>query len=238
MSENTATNSCLLTLRVGSYNILHGADVDLDLSVLADDLRALNLQLVGLQEVDVGTSRVGGIDTVCLLAEAAGYPYHAFSKSMDYRGGGYGNAILSHYPIVDFRVLPLPTDPSIEPRSVGFATVLIGDRHVTFCNTHLSVETDEARAEQFDFLKTQLSSDTSFLLTGDFNTTALDGFVLLGGDRFVNRGQYPTYVGTGSAIDNIVYGSAWSLLESGMQASAGHSDHNLLWAEFYENSEN
>ena len=238
MRVDTVSKSNLLTLRVGSYNIRHGADVDLDLSILAADLCALDLDLVGLQEVDVGTTRVGGIDTVQLLAKAAGYPYHAFAKSMDYRGGGYGHAILSRYPIVDFRVLPLPTDPSIEPRSVGLAAILIGDHRVTFCNTHLSVETDGARAEQFDFLKTLLSSDRTFLLTGDFNTTALDGFVLLGGDRFVNRGQYPTYVGTGSAIDNIVYGTAWRLLDSGMQPSAGHSDHNLLWAEICEILEN
>ena len=238
MRENTAPGSDPLTLRVGSYNIRHGADVDLDLSILAADLCALDLDLVGLQEVDVGSTRVGGIDSVRLLAEAAGYPYHAFAKSMDYRGGGYGHAILSRYPLADIRVLPLPTDPSIEPRSVGLATILVGDRHVTFCNTHLSVESDGARAEQFEFLKSLLSIDTSFLLTGDFNTTALDGFVLLGGDRFVNRGQYPTYVGTGSAIDNIVYGAAWRLLESGMQPSGGHSDHNLLWAEFCENLQN
>ena len=239
MNETNRTNNKTLIqntvpsrLRVGSYNIRHGADVDMDMSVLAADLSSLALDLVGLQEVDVRTSRVCGLDTLALLAEAAGYSYSAFARSMDFRGGEYGTAILSRYPIIDFRVLPLPTEPPLEPRAVGVATVLIGERRVRFCNTHLSVETEAAREEQFTYLKELLEENDSFLLTGDFNTTEPGGFSRIAGERFVNRGQYPTYAPTGIAIDNIVYGGAWELLDAGMKPSEGHSDHNLLWAEF------
>ena len=234
MNEMLTQTAAPLTLRVGSYNIRHGADVGLDMSILAADLRALDLDLVGLQEVDICTSRVGGLDTLSLLADAAGYGHRAFAKSMDYRGGEYGTAILSRYPIVDFRVLPLPMTEGLEPRAVGVTTLFIGERRVTFCNTHLSVETAEAREAQFAYLGELLASEDFFVLTGDFNTVELGGFERIAGERFVNRGQYPTFAPTGSPIDNIVYGAAWRLLDAGMKSSEGHSDHNLLWAEIFE----
>jgi endonuclease/exonuclease/phosphatase family metal-dependent hydrolase len=59
-------------LRVASYNIRHGADVNLQMQVLADDITGLNIDVVGLQEVDIGAARSGGIDTMAALSAASG----------------------------------------------------------------------------------------------------------------------------------------------------------------------
>ena len=61
-----------MRLRVVSYNIRHGHDVGLDMSLLAADLCSLRPDVVGLQEVDVKTARVGGRDTLAELAKEKG----------------------------------------------------------------------------------------------------------------------------------------------------------------------
>ena len=88
-------------LRVATYNIRAGADVDRDVSVIAEDIRALDLDVVGLQEVDICTKRSNLTDQLQTIAELAGYPFYRFTFCMDYQDGEYGTAILSRYPIME-----------------------------------------------------------------------------------------------------------------------------------------
>lgn len=60
-------------LRVASYNIRHGADVRMNMQILADDMTGLNLDVVSLQEVDQGVARSGGIDTMKSLSAASAW---------------------------------------------------------------------------------------------------------------------------------------------------------------------
>ncbi len=108
-----------MKLRVVSYNIRNGHDVRHDMSLLAADILSVGADIVGLQEVDVGTSRAGGRDTLDELARALGWEHCAFCRAIDFAGGQYGTAILSRYPINAFEIIPLPTPASAEGRSVG-----------------------------------------------------------------------------------------------------------------------
>ena len=47
------------TLKVASYNIRHGADAGLDMSVLAGVISSVGAEIVGLQEVDMNAARSG-----------------------------------------------------------------------------------------------------------------------------------------------------------------------------------
>ena len=88
------------TVRVLTYNIHHGEgrDGELDLPRLGRVITSVQPDLVALQEVDVGTSRVGGVDQLAELARLTGM--HAqFGKAMDYMGGGYGVAVLSRWSL-------------------------------------------------------------------------------------------------------------------------------------------
>lgn len=219
-----------VALRIGSYNIEHGREVGLDMSVLAEDLKALRLDVVGLQEVDVGTRRVGGRDTLCELAESAGYQYYEFCKAIDYQGGGYGTAIMSRYPIKHFEVLPLFTYDGMEGRAIGHARLDVDGTEMDYFNTHLSYENETVRERQFEALDTLLASKEHFILTADFNTEEDGGYEKIRNAIRVNHGTYKTFPAAMSAIDDIVLSKGWRVLESGMQESA-HSDHNLLWAE-------
>ena len=93
-----------MRLRVVSWNIhkgIGGVDRRYRLERIRDVLAALNPDLALLQEVADGWPRAGGNFQAHWLAEQldmsdfAFYPEHRFAR------GGYGNAVLSRFPIVD-----------------------------------------------------------------------------------------------------------------------------------------
>lgn len=218
------------TIRVATYNILHGGMVNLDFSVIGKDLKALDLDLVGLQEIDQKTSRVKGIDTMRALSEESGFKYYAFSRGIDFGGGQYGTGILSRYPIKKFRVIPLESK-GVEARSLGYAILDVHGVEVHFLNTHLSYESKTIRGQQFRQIAELLKKVSNYLLTADFNTDDLSEFRIIPRSRVVNQHQYISCPEDKSAIDNIVYSPEWTLLSSGMQKEK-HSDHYLVWAIF------
>ena len=216
-------------LRVGSYNIRHGADVSLDMSVIAKDITDLSLDIVGLQEIDQKTLRVHSLDTMAALSEASAYEYSAFAKSIDYKGGEYGTGILSRYPIVKFEVIKLDSGTE-EQRCVGHAVIDINGVLFDFFNTHLSFESRQLRALQYHQLAGLLSKCEAYILTGDFNTAVMSEFDVLPEATLVNKGQFATFPSSGKAIDNIVISPCWKISRADV-GPMGHSDHILLWAE-------
>ena len=228
MSENK------ITLKIGTYNIKCGDSmIGFDMSLIADDIKALGLDVVGFQEIDDKTERSGGRDVLKLLAEALGYEHYRFTKSIDYRGGGYGTAIVSRYPIVDFyaEILPHSDTADWEPRAFGAAKIDVGGDTVELINTHLSLGAASARGVQFARLAEVVNDAECFVITGDFNTEDISELSSVPNTTLVNRGKYKTFFETSSAIDEIILSSGWRVVNSGMKDSAGHSDHNMLWAE-------
>jgi endonuclease/exonuclease/phosphatase family metal-dependent hydrolase len=215
---------------VGSYNIMRGGQVGLDMSVLAKDIKALSLDVVGLQEVDVRTLRVGGRDTLAELAESAGYEHYFFCKAIDYQGGGYGTAILSHYPIKSFEIIPLYTWDGMEGRAVGHAVLDVNGTEVDYYNTHLSYEEESVQQKQFLELNELVKDKTCFVITADFNTDEDRFYDRIEHSIRANHRKYNTFPGSSSAIDDIVLSYGWSVVAIGREVSS-HSDHYLLWAE-------
>ena len=217
------------TLRVASYNIKHGGDVGLDMSVIAADITALSLDIVGLQEIDQLTSRVNGLDTMKALSDASGYQYYAFAKAISYKGGEYGTGVLSRYPIVSFEVIKLESGDK-EQRCVGHAVIDVDGVLFDFFNTHLSFESLELRRGQFAHLATLLGDCETYILTGDFNTADMTEFDVLPDVTLVNSGKFGTFPSSGKAIDNIAISRDWNVVSADM-GPLGHSDHRMLWAE-------
>lgn len=220
-----------LTLRVGTFNIKNGGKgVSYDMSVLANDIKACDLDVVGLQEVDVKTKRSGYIDALKLLAEAAGYQYYEFAKAIDYQSGEYGTAILSRYPIVSFEVTPLFVGAEMEGRSVGHAVIDVNGKNIDFFNTHLTVEDKNVRSSQFETLNEMVQGSATFIITADFNTEQESDFLKIKNSIRANNLQFKTFSGK-SAIDDIILFNKWTVLDKGMKDIGTHSDHHLLWAE-------
>ena len=120
-------------MRLATFNILHGRSLDdgqVDVERLADSVRALDADVVGLQEVDRDQPRSQGADLTAVAAEAMGAVEHQFVAALSGTPGGtwmaatgdeqpgsaaYGVALLSRYPVRSWRVVRLPSLPTRVP---------------------------------------------------------------------------------------------------------------------------
>lgn len=218
---------------IATYNICHGSHVGGDMAVLGRDIRALGADVVGVQEVDIGTARVGGRDTLSELAAAAGMPYAAFCPAIPFEGGQYGTAVLSRLPLRDMSVTRYRAQGR-EARS--FSRALIGDGAETFVffNTHCEVSDPVVRHAQFAELAAAVAREKDAFLTGDFNENDFAAYAVFGLPGVNNAAaRYATFYTDDLAIDNIFYTSRFIPKESGMVENR-HSDHYMLYARFSE----
>ncbi len=160
-------------VRVVSYNIKHGRGNDniVDLERTAGVLRALDPDIIGLQEVDDRATRSGGVRQAEHLGRMLGM-HHAFGPFMDFQGGAYGMAILSRYPITSTRSIRLPDGN--EPRvALAVEVRLPGGHALTIINVHFDwVGDDGFRFAQATALASELDAlNTPYILVGDFNDT-------------------------------------------------------------------
>lgn len=158
-------------LHVVTYNIRHGRGMDdsVNLARTAAVLRALQPDIVGLQEVDRRVRRSGDVDEADSLGTLLGME-HAFGAFMDYQGGEYGLAVLSRFPIV--RATPVRLPDGNEPRVALAAELRLPDGHsLMVVNVHFDwVADDTFRFAQASALTAFLDSLTlPYLLLGDFN---------------------------------------------------------------------
>lgn len=176
LEQRPVVSASDLDLTAVTYNVRHGRGTDgaLDLGRTAAVLRELAPDLVGLQEVDLGVARSGGVNQVLELAAALDL-HPAFGGFMDHDGGRYGMAVLSRFPIVAVERLALPVGH--EPRIALLVDVrLPDDTVVTLVNVHFDwVDDDGFRFAQASALAARLrerqlgARPRPFVLLGDFN---------------------------------------------------------------------
>lgn len=159
-------------LRVLSYNIHVGIGMDgkLDLSRTAEAIKALQPDLVALQEVDRLTRRTNKVDQAAELGKLLGMNV-AFGKAIDHAGGEYGIAILSKYPILEHKTLQLPRLEKQEDRAVLETIVRIDEKtNVRFVCTHFCHVSEARRTRQAEKVDELFSgSEIPVILAGDFN---------------------------------------------------------------------
>lgn len=140
------------TIKVMTYNIHHAnppskeKDSTIDLPAIAAVIRGAGSDLVALQEIDVYNARAGvTLHEAKELGRLTGMNYY-FSRAIDYRGGAYGDAVLSRYPIRDTMryALPILAGTKAETRTLCMIRVqLPGGRQILFGSTHLDQHGDE-----------------------------------------------------------------------------------------------
>ncbi len=157
-----------------TYNIQHGSGMDrkIDLERTAGVIRQAKADLVAVQEVDVKTRRVGGVDEATKLGELTGL-HVVFGKAMDFSGGQYGVAILSRWPIVESRTVALPfIDKETEPRALLIARIKPEGRpEMIFACTHVEFANAAIQLRQTEVILKELAKEPAprQFLAGDFN---------------------------------------------------------------------
>jgi len=161
-------------LRVLTYNIHHGEAMDgkFDYERLSKVIADLKPDVVGLQEVDCKTQRSSGVDQAEMLGKLTKM-HHVFGQAMPYQGGGYGEAVLSRFPIEKVETYPLPFRPGQEPRAALSIRIKPGNGlpELVFVGTHLCHQSGETRTWQAQQINRvfPVEGGPPIILVGDLN---------------------------------------------------------------------
>ena len=120
-------------MRLATFNLLHGRSLH-DGAVHADRLAAavtaLDVDVLGLQEVDHAQPRSGRLDLTAIAADALRAPAHRFTPAVvgtpgeqwqpwtpdaDTNLPSYGIALISRYPVLRWQITRLPGAPVRSP---------------------------------------------------------------------------------------------------------------------------
>jgi endonuclease/exonuclease/phosphatase family metal-dependent hydrolase len=172
-------------LRLATFNIRHAAPKD-SYRGLPDELAAacaaLDADVLGLQEVDVGIPRSQYADLAKVAADACGMSYH-FAKARRHTGRGqYGNALLVRGHIDDVDVVTLAGDhrhtvkigslvikPVREARNAIVATATVGGRRLSIATAHFATDPSARHAQLTRAAASLASRPRPRVLLGDFN---------------------------------------------------------------------
>jgi endonuclease/exonuclease/phosphatase family metal-dependent hydrolase len=188
-------------VRLATWNVLHGAataDGPVDVDGFADAVEGLDVDVLGLQEVDRAQPRSAGADLAEVAAKAMGAVEHRFAPTLHGVPGawtpapdegspgtpGYGIALLSRLPVLAWREVPLPRLPRDvplvlgrprrlvvvrdEPRTALVARVEGPHGPVTVVTTHLTF-IPGWNLVQLRHLVRELRTEDPLVLTGDLN---------------------------------------------------------------------
>lgn len=202
-------------LTAASWNIQSGTGGD-----LAASARVLDVDVLGVQEVDDAQPRSAHADQTAVLAEATGAAWSRFAPTVTGTPGGtwrpvrdgdtgprFGVALLSRHPVLASRVLPLAPSPvpglvlvpgvplpvplRDEPRVVLAADVLMDGVVVTVATTHLSFVPGWNVRQLRRALRWLSAGEHPVLLLGDLNLPTPVVDLAARGWRRVSAG--PTY---------------------------------------------
>jgi endonuclease/exonuclease/phosphatase family metal-dependent hydrolase len=160
-------------LRVVTYNVhkCRGLDGRVRPERIVDVLREVDADIVALQEVLCIPGSRAEHDQAHFIAWALGFEYR-FGENRILRGGGYGNVVLSRWPLLHSH----NHDISIrgrEQRGCLRVDVGLGDRTLHVYNVHLGTSYLERRRQARRLLDTDILHDHTLsgprVLLGDFN---------------------------------------------------------------------
>lgn len=206
-------------LRIATFNIKHGATADGYRGYpdkVAEACASLNADILALQEVDRGVTRSRWANMAALAAKASGMQM-VFAKTMWFRGGLYGNALLVRGEIKDVEVLDLPGDHRYrlsvgghkfniirEPRNAILATAIVDDTEYSVAVTHFATVRGVSEVQLQKTLGVLSTRPKPRILIGDFNLKREDVLPYLPTDMHLAEGQPTELVSDPSrSIDHI-----------------------------------
>jgi endonuclease/exonuclease/phosphatase family metal-dependent hydrolase len=160
-------------LTVATYNVHScvGSDRRLDPARVAAVIRALDADIVALQEVDARHHPDGFLDQWAFLGAEAGY-HCVPGISLRTHRNQFGNALLSRHPVISVRLHDLAIFGR-EPRGAIDADIDVDGRVVRVLTTHLGLRGVERRRQAMRLLEILAvrpsPRQTAEVLLGDLN---------------------------------------------------------------------
>lgn len=162
------------TINIMTYNIHHGVGVDgkFYLERIARLIKDNKIDIAALQEVDIETERVNGINILDSLATLTGMNWK-FGKTMKFQGGRYGNGVLTKLPVPELKNRKFRMATDSEPRAFMKLHLEIAGDTLVFVNTHFDHKKDDTERINLanQLLKKVNAADNPVILGGDLNDT-------------------------------------------------------------------
>jgi endonuclease/exonuclease/phosphatase family metal-dependent hydrolase len=165
-------------LRIATYNVhgCRGMDARRSEERIAKVIATLDVDVIGLQELDLNRRRSAGVDQAAVIADQLGW-HRFFHPALRVADEQYGDAILSRYPMRLRKAQELPSVTTrVCPESRAAIWVEIETPHgaAQMINTHLGLGRRE-RFMQAQLLagpdwRGSVTSDDPLILLGDFNS--------------------------------------------------------------------
>ncbi|MBL9161070.1 MAG: endonuclease/exonuclease/phosphatase family protein [Verrucomicrobiales bacterium] len=234
-------------LRILCYNIHYGQGNDgvYDLERLAAVIKAVDPDLVALQEVDVMVRRSGQVHQAEELGKLTGLDVY-YGPTQHYEGGLFGNAVLTKLPVSRVWIQPLPyteATPELTTYPRGFVAVTVktpGGKDVRFVSTHFQHNVEEDRIAEAEAVNRYLAVESEkipTLLAGDINAVPESEpmkVLLSKWSNVIDAEAAPTVPSKEpkSRIDYIFYrqGDPFEIVETRVIAEEMASDHRPVFA--------
>lgn len=161
-------------MRLLTYNIhkgIGGRDRRYSLDRVARVVAAENPDVVCLQEVTRHAPRTGHDDQPQLLADLLQLPEHAYQMNVHYRNGGYGNLLLSRWPLARTHHVSLRYQTR-KPRGAQIVVVDTPHGQLHVVHWHLGLSERERLWQAAHLLEHPLfreSKELPTLIVGDSN---------------------------------------------------------------------
>lgn len=161
-------------MRLLTYNIhkgIGGRDRQYKIERIVEVLRALEPDLICLQEVDRNVKRSSFHDQPSELAEALRFEANLYQLNVPVQTGGYGNLVLSRWPFRDKHQLSLRLKWR-KPRGAQLVVVDTPEGLLHLVHWHLGLAETERHWQVRHLLEHELfrrSSHLPTLIVGDFN---------------------------------------------------------------------
>lgn len=207
-------------------------------------IRAVDADLIGLQESDVARPSGGNVDTARFFADHLGYHYYYGPNTIS---GTFGTAILSRFPIENPRTFF--TYSTTDETGTAVIEVNVGGRTIAFFNSHPAGR-HEAHQAHVDALYDAVRRYEHVIAVGDYNfrqstsyyakivEILVDSWRSLYPDaigpappeRFAAPGKYPE-LDMSRRIDHIFVSPSFRVLESYyIPAPESVTDHPAHWS--------
>lgn len=156
----------IMTYNVGAF----AKEIDDSTPLIVKLIETIGAETVGLNEVD-SCNRRHMVDQLAVLASQLGKGWdHQYGRAMAYKGGAYGNGVVTKAKVQRRGVIALPRVDGGEPRSAAY----VETPDYVFAELHLDHKSDNARLEQMRVVTAELKklfqgAGKPVFLAGDFN---------------------------------------------------------------------